>query len=45
LSSTEPKIAAPALEGGVRVTSESTVEVEGAMRPALIAEIIGMQYD
>ena len=31
--------------GGVRVTSESTVEVEGSERPALVAEIIGMQFE
>ncbi len=29
---------------GVRVTSEMTVEVEGQERPALIAEIISVQY-
>ena len=33
------------VEGGVRITSESTVEVEGATRPALVAEIISMQFD
>ena len=33
------------VEGGVRITSESTVEVEGASRPALVAEIISMQFD
>ena len=33
------------VEGGVRITSESTVEVEGAARPALVAEIISMQFD
>jgi acyl dehydratase len=33
------------VEGGVRVTSESTVEVEGADRPALIAETIGLLFD
>jgi acyl dehydratase len=31
--------------GGVRVTSESTVEVEGSERPVLVAEIIGMQFE
>jgi len=31
--------------GGVRITSESTVEVEGAARPALVAETISMQFD
>jgi len=30
--------------GGVRVTSEMVVEVEGQERPALIAEIISVQY-
>ena len=34
-----------AVEGGVRVTSESTVEVEGAPRPALVAETISMMFD
>jgi acyl dehydratase len=33
------------VEGGVRIISESTVEVEGATRPALVAEIISMQFD
>jgi len=33
------------VEGGVRITSESTVEVEGTARPALVAEIISMQFD
>jgi len=31
--------------GGVRVTSESSVEVEGAARPALIAETISIQFE
>src|SRR5215469_16611183 len=31
--------------GGVRITSESTVEVEGADRPALVAETIGLTYE
>jgi hypothetical protein len=29
----------------VRITSESTMEVEGSERPALIAETIGMQFE
>ena len=33
------------LDGGVRITSENTVEVEGAARPALVAETISMQFD
>ena len=33
------------VEGGVRVTSESSVEVEGAERPALVAETIGVVFD
>ena len=33
------------VEGGVRITSESTVEVEGSERPALVAETISMQFD
>jgi acyl dehydratase len=33
------------VEGGVRITSENTVEVEGAARPALVAEIISVQFD
>ncbi len=33
------------ITGGVRVTSESRVEVEGEERPALIAETISMMYD
>src|SRR3954470_20812263 len=30
---------------GVRITSENTVEVEGAARPALVAETISMQFE
>ena len=34
-----------AMDGnGFRVTSEATVEIEGQERPALVAEIIGIQY-
>ena len=29
---------------GVRITSEMTVEIEGQERPALVAEVIGVQY-
>jgi acyl dehydratase len=29
---------------GVRVTSEMTVEIEGRERPALVAELISVQY-
>ena len=32
------------VQGGVRVTSEMTVEVEGQQRPALIAETMGLSY-
>ncbi len=32
------------VSGGVRVTSEMTVEVEGQDRPALVAELIGVSY-
>ena len=34
-----------AIPGGVRVTSEMTMEIEGQDKPALIAETIGVQYD
>jgi acyl dehydratase len=30
--------------GGVRVTSEMTVEIEGQERPALVAETLGISY-
>jgi acyl dehydratase len=33
------------VDGGVRITSENTVEVEGVARPALVAETISMQFD
>jgi acyl dehydratase len=33
------------VEGGVRVTNESTMEIEGGKRPVLVAETIGMVYD
>ena len=32
------------IPGGVRVTSEMTVEIEGQSKPALIAETIGVSY-
>ena len=32
------------IPGGVRVTSEMTVEIEGQDKPALVAEIISQQY-
>ena len=32
-------------DGGVRITSENTIEVEGAARPALVADTISMQFD
>jgi len=35
----------PVEGGGVRITSENSVEVEGATRPALIAETISMQFE
>jgi acyl dehydratase len=33
-----------AVTGGVRVTSQMTVEIEGHDKPALVAELIGVQY-
>ncbi|HEX5322121.1 MAG TPA: MaoC family dehydratase [Stellaceae bacterium] len=33
------------VEGGVRVTNEGTMELEGASRPVLVSETIGMVYD
>ena len=35
----------PVEGGGVRITSESSVEVEGAARPALVAETISVQFE
>jgi acyl dehydratase len=35
----------PVAGGGVRITSQSSVEVEGSARPALVAETISMQYE
>ena len=32
------------IQGGVRVTSEMTVEIEGQPRPALVAETMGLSY-
>jgi acyl dehydratase len=31
--------------GGVRITTENSVEVEGAARPALVAETISLQFE
>ena len=33
------------VEGGVRVTNEGTMEIEGGSRPVLVSETIGMVYD
>lgn len=33
------------IEGGVRLTIESTIEVEGETRPALVAETLGLSFD
>ncbi len=33
------------IEGGVRMTFESTMEVEGSTRPALAAETLNLAYD
>jgi acyl dehydratase len=35
----------PVAGGGVRITSENSVEVEGVARPALVAETISMQFE
>jgi acyl dehydratase len=35
----------PVADGGVRITAENSVEVEGAARPALVAETISLQYE
>jgi acyl dehydratase len=35
----------PVEGGGVRITSENSVEVEGTARPALVAETISMQFE
>jgi acyl dehydratase len=32
------------IRGGVRVTSEMTVEIEGQLKPALVAETMGLSY-
>jgi acyl dehydratase len=33
------------VEGGVRLTYESTIEIEGGPRPALVAETLSLVYD
>ena len=33
------------IEGGVRMTFESIMEVEGSVRPALVAETLNLAYD
>jgi acyl dehydratase len=33
------------IEGGARMTFESTVEIEGGTRPALVAEMLNLAYD
>jgi acyl dehydratase len=33
------------VEGGVRVTSEGSMEIEGGSKPVLVAETIGMVFD
>jgi len=32
------------IQGGVRITSEMTVEIEGQSKPALVAETMGLSY-
>jgi acyl dehydratase len=32
-------------DGGIRITNESTMELEGSDRPVLVAETIGVTYD
>jgi acyl dehydratase len=32
------------IDGGVRITSQMTVEIEGQPRPALVAETMGLSY-
>ena len=44
LRSFKLKTVEPMDGNGFRVTSEATVEIEGQERPALVAEIIGIQY-
>ena len=34
-----------AIKGGVRITSEGTMEIEGGAKPVLISETIGVVYD
>ena len=33
------------IEGGVRMTFDSQMEIEGSSRPALVAETISLAYD
>ena len=33
------------IDGGVRMTFESTMEIEGSARPALVAETLSLAYD
>ena len=33
------------VDGGVRITNEGTMEIEGGSRPVLVSETIGMVYD
>jgi acyl dehydratase len=33
------------IDGGVRITSETTMQLEGSERPVLIAETIGLTFD
>ena len=35
----------PVDNGGTRITSEGTMEVEGGARPVLVAETIGVSYE
>ena len=32
-------------DGGMRITNEGTMELEGSDRPVLVAETIGITYD
>jgi hypothetical protein len=37
--------AADDISGGVRLTFESTVEIEGSDKPALVAETLSLAFD
>lgn len=45
IRATQQVLSAEPIEGAIRITMQSTIEIEGAKKPALVAETIAIIYD